>query len=330
MAQGWAIIGIGKLADVAIAPAIASAAGCELVAVCSRDLGRAKAFAGRHGVATAYDDLAAMVADDSVDVVYIATPNGLHRAHALTAMRAGRHVLVDKPLAVTVADGREMVEAASAAGVRLGTGFQMRHKETNLAARASIRAGDIGRAVFLDIWLSAGKDHFPYDTWRSDTTLAGGGTVLNQGTHVIDLLQFLADSPIVEVSCVTDVAPLEDVFAATCRLDNGALATIASNQVLGGTPRDWVAVGTEGWLEGRRALAAPGGDELTLHRGDATTVLARSTAPAYAREVEEFAAAVREQRQPNGSGEDGLRTIAVVDALYRAAREARTVTVDLP
>lgn len=330
MPQGWAIVGIGRLADAAVAPAIAAAAGCELVAVCSRDLGRAKAFAGRHGAAAAYDDLAAMVSDDGVDVVYVATPNGLHHAHALAAVRAGRHVLVDKPLALSVADGREMVEAASAAGVRLGTGFQMRHKQTNVAARASIRAGDIGRQVFFDIWIGASKDHYPYDTWRSDASLAGGGTVLNQGTHVIDLLQFLAGSPIVEVSCVTDVAPLEDVFAATCRLDNGSLATIASHQMLGGTPRDWVAVGTDGWLEARRALAAPGGDELTLHRDDAETVLARSTGSAYAAEVAEFAAAVREGRPPNGTGEDGLHTVAVVDALYRAAHEGRTVAVDLP
>lgn len=330
MAQGWAIVGIGTLADVSVAPAIASTPGCELVAVCSRDLGRAKAFAGRHGAAAAYDDLMAMVADDRVEVVYIATPNGLHRPHALEAIRAGRHVLVDKPLALTVDDGRAMVDAASAAGVRLGTGFQMRHKETNLAARERIRAGDIGRPLFFDIWISAGKDHYPYDTWRSDPALAGGGTVLNQGTHVIDLLQFLADSSIVEVSCVTDTVPLEDVFVATCRLGDGTLATIATNQVLSGTPRDWVAVGTDGWLEGRRALAAPGGDELTLHRGDTTTALARSTVSAYAAEVAEFSAAVRERRPPNGTGEDGLRAIAVVDALYRAARERRTVTVDLP
>lgn len=327
MAVGWAIIGIGKLSDAAMAPAIAAQPDSELAAVCSRDLRRAQDFGRRHGAQHAYDDLQAMVEDPAVDVVYIATPNGLHAAHALTAIRAGKHVLVDKPMVLTSGEGRELVAAAAGAQVRLGVGFQLRHKATNRAAREAIAAGAIGRAVSFDLFIGAGKDVFPFDTWRADAELAGGGTLLNQGTHVIDLLPFLAGSPVVEVTCLMDAERLEDVAVAVCRLDNGALATLSSNQVRGGTPRDWLAIGLEGWLEGRGALAAAAGDEVVRHDAQGSAVLATTTASAYDEQVDAFTRTVLGSAPVNGDGEDGLRNVAVVEALYRSARDGRTVTV---
>lgn len=321
-------MGIGKLSDIAIAPAIVRQRDSDLVAVCSRDRRRAEEFGQRHGSLRAHDDFDAMVADPAVAVVYVATPNGLHRDHALTAVRAGKHVLVDKPMALTVGEGRAMVEAASSQDVLLGVGFQLRHKATNRAARDAIAEGGIGRPVFFELSLGAGKDRFPFDTWRSDVALAGGGTLLNQGTHVIDLLPFLASSPVVEVTCFADSDRLEDVAVATCRLDNGALATLAANQVLTGTPRDWLAVGRGGWLEGRGALAATAGDEVVLHNGEGAAVLATTTASAYDEEVDAFTRAVLGTAPVHGDGEDGLRNIAVVEALYRSARDKRRVAVE--
>ena len=320
----WAIIGIGKLSDVAIAPAIARQPDSELVAVCSRSLDRAEAFAQRHGDPRPYDDYDAMLADDRVGVVYIATPNALHVDHVIAAAAAGKHVLVDKPMALTVADGRRMIAAAEEHGVELAVGFQLRHKRTNRAARDAIAQGRIGKPALYELSIGAGKDHFPYDTWRSDPGLAGGGTVMNQGTHVIDLVQFLSGSPILEVACFADASPTEDVAVISCRLADGALATLSSNQVIGGTPRDWLAVGAEGWLEGRAAIGAAPGDEVVHGGGD---VIATGTENAYDEEVDAFARAVQGTDPVNGTGEDGLRTIAVVDAVYRSAAEGRAVSV---
>ncbi|MPZ72619.1 MAG: hypothetical protein GEU74_05210 [Nitriliruptorales bacterium] len=262
-----------------------------------------------------------------VDVVYIATPNALHVDHALAAIAAGKHVLVDKPMALSMADGHAMVAAADRHGVNLGVGFQLRHKATNRTARDVIRTGGIGTPVCFELSIGAGKDHFPYDTWRSDPSLAGGGTLLNQGIHVIDLVQFLADSPIVEVSCFADAPPAEDVAVATCRLANGALVTLASNQVMGGTPRTWRAVGHAGWLEGVGAVGAAAGDDLVLHTGTDAEVLVRGSANAYDDEVDAFAAAVAKGVPVNGTGHDGVSVIAVVAALYRSADEGRAVTI---
>lgn len=250
MALGWGIIGIGKLADIAIAPAIAKQPDSCLAAVCSRDTGRAQEFAQRHDALSAYGDYDKMVNDPSVDVVYIASPNALHKDHALAAFRAGKHVFVEKPMALSLEDGYEMVAAASSADVTFAVGFHLRHKPTALAARDMIRREQIGRVFFADISVGSGKGLYPYHTWRADPALSGGGTLLHQGTHAIDLLGFFTDHHVVEVACLTDTDAAEDVFAATCRLDDGMLATISSHQLRPGTRPDWALFGEDGWLEG--------------------------------------------------------------------------------
>jgi 1,5-anhydro-D-fructose reductase (1,5-anhydro-D-mannitol-forming) len=325
---GWGIIGIGKLSDIAIAPAIGAQGDSTLAAVCSRNLQRAEQFGERHGAALAYDDLARMVEDPTVDVVYVATPNALHLEHGLAAIRAGKHVLMEKPMTVSVEEGRQLVDAADAARVHLGVAFQLRHKETNHAARAAIADGRIGPVAFLDLVVGAGKETFPFDTWRADPALAGGGTLLNQGTHGIDLLEFLTGDRIVEVACLADADELEEVVAATCRLSRGALAALSSNQVLGGTRRDWIAIGHDAWLEGRRSLANPAGDEVVLHRAEGETVMATSQTSAYEAEVDAFVHAVLGRAPVNGDGTAGLRNAAAVEALYRSARDRRAVPVE--
>jgi 1,5-anhydro-D-fructose reductase (1,5-anhydro-D-mannitol-forming) len=330
VALGWGIVGIGKLADIAIAPAIATQGDSRLAAVCSRDRGRAEAFGQRHGADAAYDDYAAMLADPAVDVVYIASPNALHAEHTIAAARAGKHVLVEKPMALTSADGRAMVDAADAAGITLAVGFHLRHKTTALAAREALRGERIGRVFMADISVGAGKGVYPYHTWRADPGLAGGGTLLHQGTHAIDLLAFLTDSPITEVTCQLgggDAAG-EDVFTAICRLADGTLATLSSHHLYAGTRPDWVVFGEQGWLSCRRGTSPFPGDELVLRVPDAKpTTLVTGEESAYDAEVAAFAAAVQGTAPVNGTGLDGLRVIAVCEALYQSARERRTVPV---
>ena len=324
MTAGWGIIGIGKLSDASIAPAIAMDGGSELVAVCSRSADRAADFAQRHG-GTPYDDYDAMLADDAVAIVYISTPNALHAQHMLAAARAGKHVLVDKPMALSREDGVAMTTAAADSGVHLAVGFQLRHKATNMAAREAIASGVIGTPVLFELSIGAGKDHFPYDTWRADAALAGGGTLQNQGTHVVDLLHFLSGDRVTEVAGFADGPAPEDLAVVTCRLARGALATLASSQVLGGTPRTWRVVGTEGWLEGVGSLGAAPGDRLVLHRGDDHDVLRTTTTNAYFDEVAAFAAAVSGDVPVNGGGEAGVAVIDVIDAIYRSI-DTRAVT----
>jgi 1,5-anhydro-D-fructose reductase (1,5-anhydro-D-mannitol-forming) len=329
MTVRWGIIGIGKVADIAIAPAIAADEQARLAAVCSRSLDRAKAFADNHGADAAYDDYAQMLADPDVDVVYIASPNGVHAEQGLAALKAGKHVLVDKPLALEIADAKAMVDAAASAKVLLGTGFHLRHKATTRAARDAIAAGRLGDVFYAEMACGAGKGLFPYDTWRADPELSGGGTLLHQGVHAVDLVAYLCDQPVVEVTAMVDKLEAEDVFVGSCRLADGTLANIASHSLRMGTRPDWTVFGTDGWLDARGGTSPAPGDTLDLHDNDGTSRLATSTAPAYGTEVADFSNAVASSTAPIASGVDGMRAVAVADALYRAAREGRTVQVDV-
>src|SRR5207237_5970520 len=127
MALGWGIVGTGTASDRLVGPGIAADPESEVVAVASRDEGRAKEFAAKHGARHAYTRYEDLLADPEVDIVYIATPNAHHADQAISAAEAGKHILCEKPLAMTAEDALRIVEAARAHGVKLGTNFQTRH-----------------------------------------------------------------------------------------------------------------------------------------------------------------------------------------------------------
>src|SRR5512146_1808318 len=126
MAVGWGVLGTGSHVH-RIIPSLRAAEGSALSAICSRDLTRAQEMATECGFARAYDSYQAMLGDDSVEAVYICTPNALHAQHAIQAAQAGKHVLVEKPMTLTSPDAEAMIEACEAANVRLGVGFHLRH-----------------------------------------------------------------------------------------------------------------------------------------------------------------------------------------------------------
>ena len=145
MALGWAIIGTGMHADTKIAPAIHTAQGSELVAVYSRDRGRAEQFGLKHESKAAYDSVEDLLKDSRVDAVFVASPNFLHASHTRQSARAGKHVLAEKPMATTVEDALAMVRECRDNGVKLGTGFELRHHPGHLLARDLISSGTLGR-----------------------------------------------------------------------------------------------------------------------------------------------------------------------------------------
>src|SRR5262245_59140778 len=147
MAFGWGIVSTGRHPDVKVAPAMSAAAGGELAAVYSRDQGRADAFAERHGTRAAYAKLDELLADSRVDGVFVCSPNALHAAHVIQVAQAGKHVLCEKPMATTIADGARMVQVCRSAGVRFGVAFNLRHHPAHTRAREIVASGALGRVV---------------------------------------------------------------------------------------------------------------------------------------------------------------------------------------
>ena len=137
MAFGGGIVSTGRHPGLKVAPAMGAASGAELVAVYSRDQGRADAFAQRHGARAAYSKLGDLLGDSRVDGVFVSSPNALHAEHVVQAAQAGKHVLCEKPMATTVADAVRMVQACRRAGVTLGVAFHLRqHRRTCGRARS--------------------------------------------------------------------------------------------------------------------------------------------------------------------------------------------------
>jgi 1,5-anhydro-D-fructose reductase (1,5-anhydro-D-mannitol-forming) len=323
---GWGIVGLGRIAETEIAPAVTAATNSTLSGVVSRDRARAEDFAGRHGAASAYDDYRALLDDPSVNAVYIATPNALHADQVVAAAEAGKHVLCDKPLATTVADAERAVAACDAAGVRLGITFQTRNHEGMRDIRDLLAAGGIGSVRLVQVELGPGRK-LPQN-WRTDPALAGLGVMNNLGLHAYDLLRYLLGAEVVEATAVVDVEPgleVDTLALALLRFDNGALAYVNANQSLPNPQQNLAVYGTEGTVLGRDVTRPNLTGSIFVTGRDGTTERTVSSAGAFLATVGNFADAVLDGRDPSPSGLDGLRNAEVTAALALSARERRSV-----
>jgi predicted dehydrogenase len=325
-AVGWGIVGTATIADRELAPAIAAHPGGRLAGVVSRDPGRAAGFCERHG-GRSHSSLDEFLADDAIEAVYVASPNGLHRRHAIAALEAGKHVLGEKPLALTSAEGREMATVARACDRILGVAFHLRHKPSNRAAREAIARGDIGGVRLIQAHLGAGRSIFPYDSWRRDAALGGGaGTLVHQGTHLLDLVRYLSGREVGTVSGIADERPHEGIAAALLELDGGGLAVVSSSDWRAGTRSDFTVLGSEGWLDVVGGTTS-GQTRADVHTDARTDTYEDGDRTPFWHEVDDFQRAVREGGRPRGDGTDGLRNLELVEAIYQAVRERRTVAV---
>jgi 1,5-anhydro-D-fructose reductase (1,5-anhydro-D-mannitol-forming) len=326
---GWGIIGPGAFAGNAIAPAI-KALGAEgsLIAAVSRDRGRAEAFAAQHGAKRAYTEYADLLRDREVDVVYISTPNAQHAEQALLAARAGKHVLCEKPLALTVGDARRMVEAFETAGLKLGTQFQTRHHTAFVEAKRLLDQRAIGDVILVQIEVSSGNNQLR--SWRAVPQLAGVGSINNIAVHAYDLLRYLLGSEVREVLAITDVGrttDLERMALALLRFQNETMAYVNANQRVPNFQPDIDIYGTEGRIVGVDCTRSFRDGELRVLTGTGERAAKHSSRDAVVRSVAAFNDAVRDDREPSASGRDGLRVVQVTDAVIRSAREGRLVEV---
>ncbi|HEY7294857.1 MAG TPA: Gfo/Idh/MocA family oxidoreductase [Dehalococcoidia bacterium] len=336
MADGWAIVGTGLFAGNRIAPALNKVIGSRLVAVVSRDRGRAEAFAEEHGARKAYDGLDAAMRDPDVAYVWVATPHSLHREPVLAAARAGKHVLCEKPLATSRGDAREMIRACRRTGVQLGTGFHLRHHPLFEEARRLVQAGETGpiRAAEAEWSNPPRRPGEGYSSpWRTDPELAFAGISTGTGIHAIDLLRFVLDDEIAAITAFTDaesspIAPLETAAIALLRFSRGTLATV---RCLRGIPRpqnDLLLLGEQARVAVRHSLDEATHGELETDGLPVEITGVPAGTDMYARQAEAFVQAARAGAEPNASGEDGLRAVEALDALLEAARTGRTVSLE--
>ncbi len=333
---GWAIIGTGRHVDLRIAPAINFSAEGRLVAVVSRDKGRALEAAHRMRAEKGYSALDEMLRDRDVNAVYICSPNGLHAEQTIRAARAERHVLCEKPMALTVADAQEMVEACHDNGMRLGIGFHLRYHPAHQMVRRLVADGEMGPVTMAMGHWSIDGQGLKRGGWWTDPEMAGGGIIMGTGSHVIDLLRFVLGRETGEVFAFSDTQQpdkqLDVTTLALLRYEDGSHAVLVCSRNFAYPTNNLVIHGPEGrilsmdtlWegMKGRLELLNRTGSACWEFKGQKPEV------DLYVRQIDAFNRCIANGSKPLASGEDGLEVVRITEAILKSARDHVAVRIE--
>ena len=346
--HGFGIVGTGTISAFHAA-AIAELDDAELVGCHNRTPEKAAAFAAEHGGA-AYGSLDELLADDRVTVVCVNTPSGARRDIAVAAAEAGKHVVVEKPLEVTLARCDAIIDACDAAGVKLCTIMQSRFSGANVALKAAVDAGRFGTLTLGDTYVKWWRTQKYYDSggWRGTYELDGGGAFMNQAIHNVDLLLWLMGDA-AEVVAVTgtlahDRIEVEDAAVAAVRFANGALGTLEA------TTAAWPGLLKKTEIHGTTGSAIVEQDSVLLWKfaeeaADDAAVRTKFAAPdetgggaadpkaishaGHREQLRDFLHAIDTGSAPLVDGREGRKSVELILAIYESQRTGRRVTLPL-
>lgn len=329
----FAVVGLGHFAQTAILPAFANAAEkARLAALVTGDPQKAKKLGRKYGApAHDYESYDALLASGEIDAVYIALPNSLHRDYAVRAAKAGVHVLCEKPLAYTVRDAQAMIDACSAANVRLMTAYRLHFEEGNLAAIEAVRAGKIGEPR---LFLSTHTMQVAPDNIRIDRSL-GGGPLEDIGVYCLNAARYVFRAEPDEVSAMA-VQGVDERFdevpesvSATLRFPGDRLATFVCG--FGQSKlSEYRVIGTEGLLTMDPAFTWQGDIRQTITRNGKEKTKTYPHRDQIAAEILYFSDCVLEGKEPEPSGREGLIDVRIIEALRASYTKGRPVRLDLP
>jgi 1,5-anhydro-D-fructose reductase (1,5-anhydro-D-mannitol-forming) len=328
----WGLIGASTIAEQHMINAL-RAAGQDVAAVVSTTRSRAEDFAARNGIAAAGDDLAELLADPTISAVYISSTNEKHQAQALAAIAASKHVLCEKPLAMTVAEAAGMVAAAERAGRVFATNHHLRCSGSHRAVRALIADGRIGRVLSLRIFHAV---HLPESLrgWRISDAAAGGGVIPDITVHDADVARFLlGEDPVSVVAQMTASGMgqgVEDSAMSVWTMPSGAMVLSHESFTHPFAGSGLEVHGTEGSIFATGVMTQLPVGEITLVTARGREVIAYPPHNLYLQGVTDFLAAVAGQGRPAATGDDGVASLAVALAVREAARTGIRQTVSYP
>jgi predicted dehydrogenase len=328
----FGILGFGLHAVRRLMPGFALAQSCRVSALSRRDLKRAQASAAEYNIPIAFDSAEALCRSSEVDAVFVATPNSCHLQDVLLAVRCGKPVLCEKPMAMNADECRQMVEAARKANVLLGVAQVFRFEDSTARLRQRIAAGQIGKPVLARSEFSyQGRNHAR--GWLTDASVAGGGPLADVGVHCVDALRYVLDDEVVSVATQgisdSDSGQVEAAAVLALKFARGTLGSIlVSIRAEYRTPLE--IVGETGVLRADDGLNVERPINLQLRR-DSSVVESElvSNRYAYARQVDMFAAAVETKSPFVVPGEEGWQNQLILDAAYRSLKSGRVEPVGL-
>jgi len=333
------ILGGGNISDTH-ARAARETPGVELAAFWARDPEKARRMAAGYG-GTAFQNLEDMLAHRPMDLVLVGTPSGLHAEHARAAARRGLHVLVEKPLDITTERIDALIDECDRARVKLGVIFQDRTAPHLQWLKQLIAQGALGKPILASArvkWYRP-PEYYAGSRWRGTWALDGGGALMNQGIHSVDLLLWLLGD-VERVYATTRTAlhaiETEDTAVACLEFAGGAVGTLdVTTAAFPGFPRRVELTGSEGTIvverdhvvsvELRTPRAPPPPDEGEANASATSPVV--SDARGHRRVLEDFVSAIRTGAAPLCDGRDGRRSVELAQAVYRSARTGAAVAV---
>lgn len=327
----FALVGLGKLTVGEIIPALRLSTRCEVSTLVTGDVEKGRAIARAMGLSTdrvrGYADIPSFKDDEDIEAVYIATPNGLHVRDAVPALKAGKHVLCEKPLTTTVKDAERMIEAASEAGRLLMTAYRVHHEPLNIRLKQMIKQKKYGSPHFVTF--DAVLDVGGRKQWRLDQELAGGGSLFDIGIYALNTTCWLLGEEPVEISAMQRergddkrFEEVEESIAFMMRFPSGCVALCTSSF---GTARvnRYKVICEKGWMGMEPATTYRG---LEARHGDdeSTTVLKEpESVNQFAAEFDHFARCIKDGETLESPGEEGLRDVGLMHEIYAAAADGR-------
>jgi predicted dehydrogenase len=345
---GFGVVGCGMISRFH-AKALTEVPDSRIVAVMDSELPRAQKLAAELGLGdSTYTELAPMLARKDVDVVIVATPSGAHMDPAVAAANAGKHVVVEKPLEVTVERCDRIIEACDQSGVKLCTIFPSRFADANRTLKAAVDAGRFGRLSLGETTCKWWRSQAYYDQggWRGTWKLDGGGALMNQAIHNVDLLLWMM-GPATQVTAYTatlahERIEVEDTAVACLRFRNGALGVIeATTSVYPGFPKTIAIHGNRGSavIEQEDVLRwqfdpeTPEDKEIKERFASKVGASGGASDPSaishvyHARQLTDFVQALESGGRPSVDGREGRRAVETILAIYRSAQTGRPVEI---
>ena len=333
----WGVIGAGGIADRRTIPGMMLCENAELIAVMEINMELAEKCRAKWNCKRAYDSEADLLADPEIDAVYIASPVVLHAKQAMAAADAGKHILIEKPLAMTSEEGQRVVDYCAAKGVKIAAGLMMRFGAYVQAMKKAIAEGKIGRPVSGYAQFTCWYPDMP-GAWRQKKTAGGGGAMMDMGVHCIDLMQYVLGTRVKEVAAMHDTLSfryeVEDSSTVLLRMENGTQCVVQSNfnipddaakwrleffgdrgrlmgenvigQVDGGT-LDAMFLGEQGGYDAQQDKKEAAKEEIEVEFGNA-----------YAREIASFSDSILNGTSLEVPASDAVQVQRVMEAAYRS------------
>lgn len=329
---GYCVIGIGRIADHFLR-GVQQSSYSKITGFVSGHRDKAERFAAQYGVPKdsiySYEDMDRMIDNKQIDAVYVALPNNMHAEYTIRSAKAGKHVLCEKPMSTTVADAEAMIAACKAANVKLMIAYRLHYEPFNLKAIQMIRNGDIGEVQTIN---GAFGFNCGAGEWRLTRKYAGGGSLFDVGIYVVNACRYLTGEEPASFTAITSTldhdgrfSEVEENVSWTMKFPSGILATGSSTY---GTqmPGYFKVFGTKGWLgmnpaynyDGLRLQAnywnAPHSAPVVIDEANP-----ERDPKQFTREADHMSECILNNRTPTSPGEEGLRDMRYIKAIYHAA-----------